>query len=131
MDVCILDSAGNVVFHKNMAAGSEPLLRAIAPYREDFVIGVECIFTWYWLADLCAQENIPFVLGHALYMKAIHGGKAKSDKIDSFKIAKILRGGDFPLAPTSTRVRCLPRATCGAAAATSRASALLYWPTSR
>ena len=34
-------------------------------------------FTWYWLADLCAHEGIPFVLGHALYMKAIHGGKAK------------------------------------------------------
>ena len=98
MYVCILDSSGNVVFHKNMAAGPEPLLRAIAPYRDDIVIGVECIFTWYWLADLCARENIAFVLGHALYMKAIHGAKAKSDKIDSFKIAKILRGGDFPLA---------------------------------
>jgi len=98
MYVCILDSAGNVVFHKNMAAGPEPLLRAIAPYRDDIVIGVECIFTWYWLADLCARENITFALGHALYMKAIHGGKAKSDKIDSFKIATILRGGNFPVA---------------------------------
>jgi hypothetical protein len=27
---------------------------------------VECIFTWYWLADLCAEQGIPFVLGHAL-----------------------------------------------------------------
>jgi hypothetical protein len=26
------------------------------------------MFTWYWLADLCADEGIPFVLGHALYM---------------------------------------------------------------
>ena len=37
-------------------------------------------------------------LGHALYMKAIHGGKAKNDKIDSYKIAKLIRGGNFPLA---------------------------------
>ncbi len=43
---------------------------------------MECIFTWYWLADLCSKQNIPFVLGHALYMKAIHGGKAKNDKIE-------------------------------------------------
>jgi hypothetical protein len=27
---------------------------------------VECIFTWYWLADLCAEQGLPFVLGHAL-----------------------------------------------------------------
>jgi hypothetical protein len=32
------------------------------------------MFTWYWLADLCADEGIDFVLGHALYMRAIHGG---------------------------------------------------------
>jgi hypothetical protein len=49
----------------------------IAPYRDDLVVAVECIFTWCWLADLCAAEGIAFVLGHALYMKAIHGGKAK------------------------------------------------------
>ncbi len=30
-----------------------------------------------------AAECITFVLGHALAMKAIHGGKAKNDKIDS------------------------------------------------
>lgn len=35
----------------------------------------------------------PFVLGHALHMKAIHGGKAKNDRIDSEKIVEILRGG--------------------------------------
>src|SRR5262249_42944358 len=58
----------------------------------------ECIFTWYWLADLCTKEEIAFVLGHALYMKAIHGGKAKNDKIDAHKIAVLLRGGMFPQA---------------------------------
>jgi len=31
-------------------------------------------------------------------MRAIHGGKAKNDKIDSHKIAVLLRGGSFPLA---------------------------------
>ena len=31
-------------------------------------------------------------------MKAIHGGKAKNDKIDSHKIAGLMRGGMFPLA---------------------------------
>jgi transposase len=52
----------------------------------------------YWLADLCAEQGIPFVLGHALSMKAIHGGKAKHDTIDSHKIAALLRGGMLPQA---------------------------------
>ena len=77
---------------------SGPFLKAIAPYRDGLVVAVECIFTWYWLADLCAQEDIPFVLGHALYMKAIHGGKAKNDNIHSQKIATLLRGGMLPKA---------------------------------
>jgi transposase len=51
-----------------------------------------------WLADLCAQEGIPFVLGHALSMKAIHGGKTKHDTIDAHKIAVLLRGGMLPQA---------------------------------
>jgi transposase len=98
MYVCILNQDGDIMLHRNMKASPEPLLKAIAPYREDLVIAVECIFTWYWLADLCAEEGIPFVLGHALYMKAIHGGKAKNDKIDSQKIAVLLRGGMLPQA---------------------------------
>jgi transposase len=73
-------------------------LRTIAPYRQDVVVAVECMFTSYWLADLCARENIPFVLGHALYREAIHGGKAKNDKIDAHKIALLLRGGMIPMA---------------------------------
>ena len=98
MYVCILDQAGQTVLHRNIAASPEPFLSAIAPFRDDLVVGVECIFTWYWLADLCQREGILFVLGHALYMKAIHGGKAKNDKIDSYKIAALLRGGTFPVA---------------------------------
>lgn len=98
MYVCILDQAGKVLVHRNMKASPMAILRTIAPYRDDIVIAVECIFTWYWLADLCAKENIAFVLGHALYMKAIHGGKTKNDKIDSNKIAVLLRGGMLPTA---------------------------------
>jgi hypothetical protein len=64
----------------------------VAPFRDGLVVGLECMFAWYWLADLCQPERIDFVLGHALYMKAIHGGKAKNDRIDARKIARLLRG---------------------------------------
>ena len=98
MFVCILDSGGNIRVHQNTRTDPGALLRILAPFREDIVVAVECMFTWYWIANLCTQENIPFVLGHALYMKAIHGGKAKNDKIDSLKIATLLRGGMLPQA---------------------------------
>ena len=98
MYICVLDAEGQIRVHRNGPATPEHFLATIAPYREDLVVAVECIFTWYWLADLCAQEGIAFVLGHALYMKAIHGGKAKNDKIDAHKIAVLLRGGMLPMA---------------------------------
>jgi transposase len=98
MYVCIVNHAGEILLHRNMKAAPEPFLKAIAPYREGLVVAVECMFTWYWLADLCAHEGIAFVLGHALSMTAIHGGKAKNDRIDSHKIAGLLRGGLLPQA---------------------------------
>ncbi|MFZ2198904.1 MAG: IS110 family transposase [Thermodesulfovibrionales bacterium] len=98
MYLCILDQEGEIKLQRDIRTDPEIFLRTISRYREDIVVGVECIFTWYWLADLCARENITFVLGHALYMKAIHGGKAKNDKIDAHKIAALLRGGMMPIA---------------------------------
>ncbi len=98
MYVCILDGAGQILLHRNVATTPAAFLAAVAPYREDLVVAVECMFTWYWLADLCAAESITFVLGHALAMKAIHGAKAKNDRVDSHKIAVLLRGGLIPQA---------------------------------
>lgn len=72
------------------------MLEVVAPFREDLDVAAECMFTRYWLADVCAAAGITFVLGHALAMKAIHGGKSKNDKIDSHKIAHLLRGGLLP-----------------------------------
>lgn len=96
--LCILNQNGDVLYHRNQRAEAEQFLKAVHPYREDLVVAVECMFCWYWIADLCASEGIPFVLGHALYMKAIHGGKAKNDRIDARKIAALLRGGMIPMA---------------------------------
>lgn len=98
MYLWILDDQGKDVFESNMPATAEAFLEAVAPYRQDLVVAVECMFAWYWLADLCAQEKIAFVLGHALYMKAIHGGKKKNDKVDAEKIARLTYGGNLPIA---------------------------------
>src|SRR6516162_705419 len=59
MYVCVLDPQGQILLHRNMPCAPESFLKAVAPYREDIAVAVECIFTWYWLADLCSKQNIP------------------------------------------------------------------------
>jgi hypothetical protein len=71
----------------------------VQPVRDDVVVCVEGLFTWSWLADLCEDAGVPCVLGHALSVRAIHGGQAKNDRLGSHTIAG-----------------CAPRAISGAAA---------------
>jgi hypothetical protein len=98
MYLCVLNQEGEVLLHRDMKAAPGPFLKAIAPDREDLVGCVEGLFTWYGLADLWTQEGIPCVLGQALYMKAIHGGKAQHERIDAHTSAVLLRGGRLPQA---------------------------------
>ena len=96
--VCIINQEAKILVHKNISTHPDYLMPLIEPYLDDLVLSVECMFTWYWISDFCFKHNITFVLGHALYMKAIHGSKTKNDKIDSQKIAMLLRGGLIPMA---------------------------------
>jgi transposase len=99
MHVCVVNHAGKKVLHRNFENDDPGFwLKRVEPFRQrDVVVGCESTFNWYWLADVCLENKIPFVLGHALYLKAIHGGKTKSDPIDSEKLAMLLRGGNFPV----------------------------------
>ena len=105
--VCVVDAAGNKLLHRNFKNNRLDLLLAkLQPYLQaDFVLACESTFNWYWLADWCADNDLPFLLGHALYMKAIHGGKTKNDAIDSEKIARLVRGGNFPVAHVYPQAR--------------------------
>ena len=46
MFVTIHDHDGQVVFEKDLAAGPQSFLRAIGPYRDNLVVGAECMFAW-------------------------------------------------------------------------------------
>jgi transposase len=100
MYTTVMDKSGTLLFHKNLDNSMPQLLEALRPYRENIAVGVESTFNWYWLADGCRRESIPFYLGHALYMKAVHGGKNKNDSLDSKHITDLLRSNLFPLAYT-------------------------------
>lgn len=96
--LCVLDPDREIVLHRRVDCDEEKLMGLLAPYREDLVIGVECMFKWYWLSDICEGYGIPFVLGHALEMKAVHGRKSGNDKLDAERIARLLGSGMFPVA---------------------------------
>ena len=97
MYVCVMDSQGNKLLHMNIRNNDFAFfLKKIEPWRHDMTVCCECLFCWYWLADACEEAGLQFVLAHALYLKAIHGGKNKNDRIDSEKLAHLLRSNLIP-----------------------------------
>jgi transposase len=97
MYVCVMDREGKKLVHTNIKNNDfDYFLKRVAPYRHDLTVCAECMFGWYWLADACQDAKLTFVLAHALYLKAIHGGKNKNDRIDSEKIAHLLRSNLIP-----------------------------------
>lgn len=46
MYLCVLDQAGTILLHRNLPTDPQAFLSTIAPFREDIVVAVECIFTW-------------------------------------------------------------------------------------
>lgn len=97
MYVCIMDRDGNIQLHTNIKGNSlEFFSKLIEPYKSNLTVCCESTFNWYFLKDFCDTHQIPFIIGHALYMKHIHGGKAKNDRIDSKKIADLLRSNFLP-----------------------------------
>jgi len=97
MYVCLMDREGKKLVHTNIRNNDFAyFLKLVEPYKHDLTVCCECMFGWYWLADACQAAGLPFVLAHALYLKAIHGGKNKNDRIDSEKIAHLLRSNLIP-----------------------------------
>jgi transposase len=97
MYVCVMDRQGKKLVHTNVKNNDfEFFLKLVAPYRHDLTVCCECMFGWYWLSDACQEAGLTFVLAHALYVRAIHGGKNKNDRIDSEKLTHLLRSNLIP-----------------------------------
>jgi transposase len=97
MYVCVMDRQGKKLVHCNVKNNDfQFFLKLVEPYRHDLTVCCECMFGWYWLADACQAAGLTFVLAHALYVKAIHGGKNKNDRIDSEKLTHLLRSNLIP-----------------------------------
>jgi transposase len=79
-----------------MQASPDTFLTGMAPDRDDRVVAVEGLVTWYGMADLWAQAGIPCVRGHARSMPAMDGGQAHTDQLEAHKMAVLRRGGLRP-----------------------------------
>jgi hypothetical protein len=94
---CVFSTGGETLLHRNIKTEPDSFLQAIYPYREDVVIGAECMFSWY--RPISATKKTSFLSPRlSLYMRTLHGGKSKNDKADSHKIEVLLRGGLIPMA---------------------------------
>jgi len=58
MYVCVIKDKGEMKVHKDIKTDADELLSLLAPFLGDIIVGVECVFCWYWLADLCAKQTL-------------------------------------------------------------------------
>ena len=57
MYLCILNQAGAIVLHRNMKSDPDSFLNAIAPFRENIVVAVECMILEYTCINLTADQR--------------------------------------------------------------------------
>ncbi|MCK5148086.1 IS110 family transposase [bacterium] len=100
MYVCVMDRQGQIHYHRNMRNDFNVFKDSVQPFLPDLTVGCEASGYYYWLADGCKKHEIPFCLGHTLYMRAITGKKKKNDKLDSQVITDLMRANMLPYAFT-------------------------------
>jgi transposase len=93
-----VDSSGAIVKQEDLKNVAHNFVQYFNSIPGEHITTVESTMTWYWLNDLLTSMNIPLVLAHAKYVKAIAYAKVKTDKIDSHTLAQLLRMDYIPVA---------------------------------
>ena len=93
-----VDSSGAIVKQENLKNVAHNFVQYFNSIPGEHQTTVESTMTWYWLNDLLTSINIPLVLAHAKYVKAIAYAKVKTDKVDSHTLAQLLRMDYIPAA---------------------------------
>jgi transposase len=93
-----VDSSGVIIKQENLKNVAHNFVQYFNSIPGEHQATVESTMTWYWLNDLLTSINIPLVLAHAKYVKAIAYAKVKTDKVDSHTLAQLLRMDYIPAA---------------------------------
>lgn len=91
-----VDSSGRIVKQQNIKNIDHNFVQYFAELGSDHITTVESTMSWYWINDLLSSLNIPLILAHAKYVKAIAYAKVKTDKVDSHTLAQLLRMDYIP-----------------------------------
>ena len=91
-----VDSIGRIVKQENLKNAAHNFIQYFSDLGDENIATVESTMTWYWLNDLLTSMNIPLILAHAKYVKAIAYAKVKTDKVDSHTLAQLLRMDYIP-----------------------------------
>jgi transposase len=93
-----VDSSGKIIKEADVKNADHNFVEYFSDLGNENITTVESTMTWYWLNDLLASLNIPLILAHAKYVKAIAYAKVKTDKVDSHTLAQLLRMDYIPVA---------------------------------
>jgi transposase len=93
-----VDSSGTIIKQDNLKNVDHNFIQYFNSLPGEHQATVESTMTWYWLNDLLTSINIPLILAHAKYVKAIAYAKVKTDKVDSHTLAQLLRMNFIPVA---------------------------------
>jgi transposase len=86
-----IDFSGKIIKQANIKNFACNFVQYFSDLGNENIATVESTMTWYWLNDLLTTLQIPLVLAHAKFIKAIAYSKVKTDKVDSHTLAQLLR----------------------------------------
>lgn len=93
-----VNNNGNKISEGRFAADENGLQDWFSRFDEPVQAVVECTGFWYWVADWCQANEIPLLLAHSKMTKAISYAKVKTDQVDAYILAELLRTDFIPQA---------------------------------
>ena len=106
-EVCVLDSEGEKQMQQRLYHEDEQqILEFFAQFPQGTPVAVEATRGRMWLADVLEGLGLDVHLAHCLGVRLIAESRLKTDKVDAWVLAQLLRTGFLPeayLAPTEVR----------------------------
>lgn len=96
LTIATVDEAGALVERKKLAARRGAVVQYFRSLEGPHRATVESTGSWYWIADLLAEQDVELKLAHAFLVKAVAAAKVKTDAVDALTLAQLLRADLLP-----------------------------------